>query len=170
MGWQRLRGAIWLAVLACLLSVVAAAQGGGVDLARSRIYVFVGKTGGGHEHAMEGMLSKGELDLSRQENAGSLTFDLKSISADTPAARKVWRLGGDIDAGTRWAGDDDHAGRRGARHGPLSDRRIPGAKGASFGGRSEGARRSLSTRWRVDVARHQAAGAAECHGGVRSRD
>jgi polyisoprenoid-binding protein YceI len=62
--------------------------------------VFVGKTGAGHEHAVEGLLSKGELDLSRQ-NAGSLTFDLKSLSADTPAARKALGLAGETDAGTR---------------------------------------------------------------------
>jgi polyisoprenoid-binding protein YceI len=100
MRWQRLRGPIRLAVLAALLSLAQAAPGGTVDAARSRIYVFVGKTGVGHEHAVEGLLSKGELDLSRQ-NAGSLTFDLKSLSADTQGARKVWRLAGETDAGTR---------------------------------------------------------------------
>jgi polyisoprenoid-binding protein YceI len=87
-------------VLVCLLSLVQAAQAGTVDVARSRIYVFVGKAGGGHEHAVEGTLSKGELDLS-QQNAGSLTFDLKKLSADTAAARKVLRLAGETDANTR---------------------------------------------------------------------
>ena len=101
MSWQRLHDAIRLAVLACGLAPVAVAQAGEVDVARSRIYVFVGKTGGGHEHAVEGVLSKGELHLKRQENAGSLTFDLKSLSADTAAARKIWNLGGETDANTR---------------------------------------------------------------------
>jgi polyisoprenoid-binding protein YceI len=87
-------------VLVCLLSLAGVAHGGTVDVARSRVYVFVGKTGGGHEHAVEGSLSKGELDLS-QQNAGSLTFELKSLSADTATARKVLRLAGEIDAGTR---------------------------------------------------------------------
>ena len=101
MKCQRFRAAIRLTVLACLLSAVGAVQAGGVDVERSRIYVFVGKTGAGHEHAVEGLLSKGELDLSRPQNAGSLTFDLKSLNADTPAARKVLRLAGETDADTR---------------------------------------------------------------------
>ncbi len=101
MNWQRLRGAIPLAVLACGLSTVAVTQAGGVDLGRSRIYVFVGKTGAGHDHGVEGTLLRGELVLSHRENPGSLIFDLKSLSADTPSARKVWRLKGDIDANTR---------------------------------------------------------------------
>ena len=101
MSWRRSRGAFRLALLACLLSIAAAAQAGGVDVARSHVYVFVGKARGGHDHAMEGLLSKGDLDLSRQENAGSLTFDLKSLSADTAAARKVLRLAGQTDANAR---------------------------------------------------------------------
>jgi polyisoprenoid-binding protein YceI len=105
LSWQRPREAIRLALLVCLWSMIGAAQGevaqgGTVDVARSRIYVFVGKTGAGHEHAVEGVLSKGELDL-KQQNAGSLTFDLKSLSADTAAARKVLRLAGETDASTR---------------------------------------------------------------------
>lgn len=95
-----MRWPIGLTMLVSLWSLAGAADAGTVDVARSRVYVFVGKTGAGHEHAMEGSLSKGELDLSRQ-NAGSLTLDLKSMSADTPTARKVLRLGGASDAGSR---------------------------------------------------------------------
>ena len=117
-------------MLGLVLSLAGMAHGGTVDVARSRIYVFVGKTGAGHEHAVEGKLSKGELDLSRQ-NAGSLTFDLKSLSADTAAARKVLRLAGETDANTRSPGDGQHAQRHGARHGEISDCRVPGAKSGS---------------------------------------
>ena len=95
------RCALRLTLLAFVSSLPGASQAGGIDVTRSNIYVFVDKTGAGHQHAVEGKLAKGELDLNRPQNAGSLTFDLRSLSADTTAARKALRLPGETDADTR---------------------------------------------------------------------
>jgi polyisoprenoid-binding protein YceI len=93
--------AVRLALLVCVSLLAGAAQAGGIDVARSSVYVFVDKTGAGHQHAVEGKLSKGELNLTRVQEAGSMTFDLRSLSADTSAARKALRLPGETDADTR---------------------------------------------------------------------
>lgn len=73
---------------------------GGVELKTSRVYVFVGKTGLGHEHAVIGMLKSGELHLGSEKNAGKLEFDMRSFQADTPDARKYVGLKGETDRGT----------------------------------------------------------------------
>lgn len=74
---------------------------GEVDTDGSRIYVFVGKTGLGHDHAIVGRLVSGRVILDAPQNAGQLVFDMPSLLADTPEARKVLGLTGETDASTR---------------------------------------------------------------------
>src|SRR5271155_5699743 len=52
---------------------------GEVDIERSRVYAFVGKTGFGHEHGVVGRLKSGSIRLGAKENAGQLEFDLTSF-------------------------------------------------------------------------------------------
>lgn len=74
---------------------------GEVDLRRSRVYVFVGKTGLGHDHGVEGRLKSGTVRLDAGESAGELVFDMNSFDADTDAARKYVGLSGSTDTSTR---------------------------------------------------------------------
>lgn len=74
------------------------AQPGNVDTARSRVYVYVGKTGAGHIHGVEGTLAAGHLSLDPAGPGGKLVFDMHKFAADTPAARKLFKLDGEIDA------------------------------------------------------------------------
>ena len=81
------------AMLAFALPVDAAAQGpppaapatppvpGDVDTERSRVYIFVGKTGFGHDHAIVGRLASGRVVLDAPQNAGQLVFDMPSFLA-----------------------------------------------------------------------------------------
>ncbi|MFM8582966.1 MAG: YceI family protein [Planctomycetaceae bacterium] len=73
---------------------------GEVDLQLSRVYVFVGKTGLGHDHGIEGLLRAGELQVGAERNAGRLEFDLRSFTADTAAARTYVGLAGQTDRKT----------------------------------------------------------------------
>lgn len=107
-----------LAASGCLLSaLVTAALGqeaaasdaataqivrpGDVNLQVSRVYVFVDKTGFGHQHAVEGRIASGRLRLGASESAGMLVFDMTSFNADTEAARRYIGLKGSTDASTR---------------------------------------------------------------------
>jgi polyisoprenoid-binding protein YceI len=74
---------------------------GDVDLAKSRVYVFVGKTGLGHNHAVSGLLQAGRLSLGAAEQAGMLVFDMRSFTADSTEARKALGLPGETDASTQ---------------------------------------------------------------------
>jgi polyisoprenoid-binding protein YceI len=74
---------------------------GEVDLTRSRVYVFVDKTGLGHEHGVEGKLKSGVIRLGARAHAGLLEFDMTSFVADTDAARKYIGLEGSTSASTR---------------------------------------------------------------------
>lgn len=74
---------------------------GEVDIDGSRIYVFVGKTGLGHDHGVVGRLVSGRVVLDAPQNAGQLVFDMQSFLADTPEARKALGLDGETDASTR---------------------------------------------------------------------
>ena len=74
---------------------------GEVDVERSRVYTFVGKTGFGHEHGVVGRLKGGSIRLGAKENAGLLEFDLTSFQVDTKEARRYVRLNGEIDATTQ---------------------------------------------------------------------
>lgn len=74
---------------------------GDLDVATSRVYIFVPKSGFGHDHAIEGKLKSGRLQLGAAQNAGEFVFDMPSFDADTAAARRYVGLPGATDAGTR---------------------------------------------------------------------
>lgn len=76
-------------------------EAGDVYLPSSRVYVSVGKTGLGHEHAVVGQLSRGRLRLDVPQNSGQLVFDMRTFAADTDAARKSVGLEGTTDASTQ---------------------------------------------------------------------
>lgn len=76
-------------------------QPGRVNTKVSRVYIFVDKTGFGHQHAIEGMLASGNLVLGAQAAAGHLVFEMGSFNADTTTARKYIGLSGTTDASTR---------------------------------------------------------------------
>lgn len=61
---------------------------GDVYIPGSHVYVFVGKTGLGHEHGVVGQLKQGRINLNDSRQPGMLEFDLSSFTADTPEARK----------------------------------------------------------------------------------
>jgi polyisoprenoid-binding protein YceI len=72
-----------------------------VSLQKSRVYIFVDKSGFGHQHGVEGLLKSGKLTLGAIEDAGSFVFDMKSFDADTDAARRYLGLEGSTDVSTR---------------------------------------------------------------------
>ena len=72
-----------------------------ISVQKSRIYIFVDKTGLGHPHGVEGRLKSGSLTLGAAEEAGELVFDMNSFDADTDAARRYVGLSGSTDASTR---------------------------------------------------------------------
>ncbi|MCA9067835.1 MAG: YceI family protein [Planctomycetaceae bacterium] len=74
---------------------------GEVDPRISRAYIFVGKTGFGHEHGVVGAVQSGTIDLGATQNAGEIVFNMRSFSADTPEARRYVGLQGTTDASTR---------------------------------------------------------------------
>ena len=74
---------------------------GDVDIERSRVYAFVGKTGLGHEHAVIGRLKSGSIHLGATQNAGQLEFDLTSFLADTKVARRYVGLTGETNSSTQ---------------------------------------------------------------------
>jgi len=76
-------------------------EAGDVNLKDSRVYIFVGKTGLGHNHGIEGRLKSGSIRLEAVENAGELVFDMTSFDADTDAARRYVGLEGSTDKSTR---------------------------------------------------------------------
>lgn len=100
------RGGLWGGETAAEnASTVVAAAGksykpGDVYLKGSRVYAFVGKTGFGHQHGIEGKLKSGNLQLDAK-SPGTLVFDMASFNADTPGARRYVGLKGTTDAGTR---------------------------------------------------------------------
>ena len=79
----------------------APAQPGQIDLKRSAIYVYVDKTGLGHEHGIEGKIKSGAVQLGSKSNAGSIEFDMHSFRADTDRARKYVGLDGSTSESTR---------------------------------------------------------------------
>lgn len=79
----------------------ATASPGDVLVDSSRVFVFVGKKGLGHEHAIVGRLKSGHVHLGAGKNAGTITFAMKSFRADTADARKYLGLAGETDAATQ---------------------------------------------------------------------
>lgn len=74
---------------------------GTINTSSSRVYTYVGKTGFGHEHAVEGKIKAGSLNLGARSNAGKIIFDMTTWRADTPQARKYIGLGGTTSASTQ---------------------------------------------------------------------
>lgn len=99
---------------------------GDVELQHSRVFIFVGKRGAGHEHAIEGRLQKGKLLVNqpseREGQMGELVFDMSSFDADTDVARKYIGLEGSIDESTRKAVNENMLGK-----GVLDVKRFPQA-------------------------------------------
>lgn len=98
-------------------------QAGDVDVASSRVYIHVGKSGLlGHEHAVEGKLTSGHIRFGAAQNAGRLLFDTRSFRADTTAARRYLHLDGNTDVSTRKKVDKNMLGAA-----VLNTRRYPTA-------------------------------------------
>jgi polyisoprenoid-binding protein YceI len=70
-------------------------------LTGSRVYVFVGKTGLGHEHGAVGLLKQGHIQFDASVNSGELVCDMNSFVADTDDARKYVGLPPSTDASTQ---------------------------------------------------------------------
>lgn len=83
---------------------------GQIDVEHSRIYVFVDKSGLGHQHAVEAKLASGMLNLGASENAGKIIFDMTSFDADTDRARRYLGLQGSTDQSTREAVNENMRG------------------------------------------------------------
>lgn len=79
----------------------SATEPGQVDVKKSRVYIFVDKTGLGHQHGVEGRLSRGSVQPGATDGAGEFVFDMQSFDADTDAARRYLGLSGSTDASTR---------------------------------------------------------------------
>jgi polyisoprenoid-binding protein YceI len=78
---------------------------GQIDPEKSRVYIHVSKKRLGHDHAIEGRIKSGSVNLksdkSTVKEAGQIEFDLASFSADTDAPRKEVELKGAIAESTR---------------------------------------------------------------------
>lgn len=94
-----------------------------VNVSASRVYIYVGKTGLGHNHGVEGRLKSGSLQLDGSDAGGELVFDMTSFDADTDAARRYVGLAGSTDASTK---QQVNANMKGAA--VLDVQRYPTAK------------------------------------------
>lgn len=83
---------------------------GDIDTEYSRVYVFVDKTGLGHQHAIIGRIQDGALQFAPQ-SAGKIVFDMTSFQADTEDARRYLNLPGQTDAGTQREVNQNMLGR-----------------------------------------------------------
>ena len=84
---------------------------GDIELSASRVFIFVDKTGLGHQHAVEGQLAASQLKLGADKGAGRLVFNMTSFDADTRRARQYLGLQGDTDEGTRKQVNNNMKGR-----------------------------------------------------------
>ena len=76
---------------------------GDINTAASRVYARVfKKTSLGHEHAVEGTVRSGRINLTSHlqqgQAVGEIVFDMRSFKADTSAARKYLAMGGTTSA------------------------------------------------------------------------
>ena len=78
-----------------------ALSSGQIDPQISRAYIYVGKTGLGHEHAVVGAVRSGSIALGAGKDAGEIVFDMRTFTADTPEARRYIGLNGTTSASTR---------------------------------------------------------------------
>jgi hypothetical protein len=83
---------------------------GDINTEFSRVYIFVDKTGFGHQHAVEGRIKEGALQVAAQP-AGIIIFDMQSFTADTEDARRYLNLPGKTDASTRQQVTENMLGR-----------------------------------------------------------
>jgi hypothetical protein len=74
---------------------------GNIDVRLSRVYVRIGRLGWDHEHAAEGRLLAGNVQLGARDGAGELVFDAASFIADTQDARGQFNLPGTVHDGVR---------------------------------------------------------------------
>jgi polyisoprenoid-binding protein YceI len=58
-----------------------------IDTDLSRVFIFVDKTGFGHQHAVVGRLKSGYLRVAK-ESAGKILFDMPTFRADVQEARR----------------------------------------------------------------------------------
>ncbi|HET6882602.1 MAG TPA: YceI family protein [Pirellulales bacterium] len=99
--------AVWAVALASTAPATTRADerrqaaDGDVDVKASRVYVYVGKVGLGHEHAIVGQLKLGKVQLGAANRAGEIVFDMPTFSADTDDARQFIGLEGTTAAGRR---------------------------------------------------------------------
>ena len=89
-----LPGLLMLTGTVPLLADDAAPSPGEIWTKASRVYIYVGKTGLGHEHAVVGHIKSGFVHLGAQYNAGQIVFAMTSFVADTAEARKYLSLDG----------------------------------------------------------------------------
>lgn len=73
---------------------------GDINLRSSRVYIFVDKTGFGHQHAVAGRLREGGLRIAGRA-AGRMVFDMQSLKADVAEARRYVGLKGEIEPKTQ---------------------------------------------------------------------
>lgn len=69
-----------------------------VNVEASRVYIYVGKVGLGHEHGVVGRMKSGSILLGAKSQAGEFVFDMPSFIADTSEARKYLGLEGETPA------------------------------------------------------------------------
>jgi polyisoprenoid-binding protein YceI len=69
---------------------------GDIQVDRSRVYIYVDKTGLGHVHGVAGMFKEGRLAFDGAANPGSFEFDMNSFVADADYARKFLGLESDV--------------------------------------------------------------------------
>ena len=120
----QMRCLVALAVLVVLAGPVCADDASlPVNVSASRVYIYVGKTGLGHNHGVEGRLKSGSLQLDGSDAGGELVFDMTSFDADTDAARRYVGLAGSTDASTK---QQVNANMKGAA--VLDVQRYPTAK------------------------------------------
>lgn len=73
-----------------------------IDTGISRVYIFVDKTGFGHQHGVVGRLREGKFQITdRLPSAGKMVFEMASFVADTEQARRYLKMPSEVDASTR---------------------------------------------------------------------
>ncbi|OHB74977.1 MAG: hypothetical protein A2W31_11930 [Planctomycetes bacterium RBG_16_64_10] len=82
-------------------STTSSAERAQIDTQSSRVYVFVDKTGLGHQHAVLGRIKSGAIALGATDKAGQIVFDMARFDADSDEARRSLGLRGSTDSSTR---------------------------------------------------------------------
>ncbi len=73
---------------------------GDINTKTSRVYIYVGKVGLGHEHAIAGQVKAGIIHFGAKSDAGEIVFDMPTFVADSAASRKYLGLQGTTAAST----------------------------------------------------------------------